>query len=260
MIMGCVLQAGAGMNVARQAALKAGLPDEVPGETVNRVCGSGLQAVVHAVEAIRVGYVDTIVAGGTESMSNAPYLLEGRTLGLPRWATPRSIDSMLHEGLTCAIESCHMGITAEEIASALQRVARRSGCVCRREPAVAPSVRSPKDDSRTRSFRSRFRRRRAIRCGRRHRRISACRHDRREARGAEAGVQEGRHRSPPATRRASTTAPRARRGRDAERRRSELGAQAARAHPRHAVDRRRSQDHGHRTRAGRPQGARPRRA
>src|ERR1044071_4866053 len=58
-IMGCVLQAGAGMNVARQAALKAGLPVEVPGETVNRVCGSGLQAVVHAVEAIRVGYVDT---------------------------------------------------------------------------------------------------------------------------------------------------------------------------------------------------------
>jgi len=76
-VMGCVLQAGAGMNVARQAALKAGLPVEVPGETVNRVCGSGLQAVVHAVEAIRVGYVDTMVAGGTESMSNAPYLLPG---------------------------------------------------------------------------------------------------------------------------------------------------------------------------------------
>src|SRR6476469_8229405 len=75
-LMGCVLQAGAGMNVARQAALKAGLPVEVPAETINRVCGSGLQAVVHAVEAIRVGYVDAIVAGGTESMSNAPYLLK----------------------------------------------------------------------------------------------------------------------------------------------------------------------------------------
>ncbi len=75
-ILGCVLQAGAGMNVARQAALKAGLPIDVPGETVNRVCGSGLQAVVHAVEAVRIGYVDTIVAGGTESMSNAPYLLK----------------------------------------------------------------------------------------------------------------------------------------------------------------------------------------
>src|SRR5713101_6854348 len=75
-VMGCVLQAGAGMNVACQAGLKAGLPVEVPGETVNRVCGSGLQAVVHAVEAIRVGYVDAIVAGGTESMSSAPYLLK----------------------------------------------------------------------------------------------------------------------------------------------------------------------------------------
>src|SRR5205814_4273614 len=76
-IMGCVLQAGAGMNVARQAAIKAGVPVEVPAETVNRVCGSGLQAVVHAVEAIRVGYVDAIVAGGTASMPNAPYLLKG---------------------------------------------------------------------------------------------------------------------------------------------------------------------------------------
>ena len=80
-VMGCVLQAGAGMNVARQAGLKAGLPVSIPGETANRVCGSGLQAVVHAVEAIRVGYVDTTVAGGTESMSNAPYLLKGARWG-----------------------------------------------------------------------------------------------------------------------------------------------------------------------------------
>src|SRR5438552_10718156 len=63
-LMGCVLQAGAGLNVARQAGLKAGLPVSIPGETANRVCGSGLQAGVHAVEAIRVGYADTIVAGG----------------------------------------------------------------------------------------------------------------------------------------------------------------------------------------------------
>src|SRR6188768_3903840 len=80
-IMGCVLQAGAGMNVARQAALRAGVPVEVPGETINRVCGSGLQAVVHAVEAIKVGYVDLMLAGGTESMSNAPYLLKGARWG-----------------------------------------------------------------------------------------------------------------------------------------------------------------------------------
>ena len=115
-VMGCVLQAGAGMNVARQAALKAGLPVEVPGETVNRVCGSGLQSVVHAVEAIRVGYVDTMVAGGTESMSNAPYLLPGARWGY-RMGNAEMIDSMLHEGLTCAIVACHMGITAEEVAT-----------------------------------------------------------------------------------------------------------------------------------------------
>jgi acetyl-CoA C-acetyltransferase len=115
-ILGCILQAGAGMNVARQAALKAGLPIDVPGETVNRVCGSGLQAVVHAVEAIRVGYVDAIVAGGTESMSNAPYLLKGARWGY-RMGNAQAIDSMVAEGLTCAINSCHMGITAEEVAA-----------------------------------------------------------------------------------------------------------------------------------------------
>jgi acetyl-CoA C-acetyltransferase len=114
-IMGCVLQAGAGMNVARQAALKAGVPVEVPGETINRVCGSGLQAVVHAVEAVQAGYVDVMVAGGTESMSNAPFLLEGARWGY-RMGDAEAIDSMLSEGLTCAINACHMGVTAEEIA------------------------------------------------------------------------------------------------------------------------------------------------
>ena len=74
-VLGSVLQAGAGMNVARQAAIAAGLPNEIPAETINRVCGSGLQAVVHAVEALNMGYVEAVVAGGTESMSNAPYLL-----------------------------------------------------------------------------------------------------------------------------------------------------------------------------------------
>src|SRR5262247_3974067 len=121
-VMGCVLQAGAGMNVARQAALKAGVPVDVPGETVNRVCGSGLQAVVHAVEAIRGGYVDTVVAGGTESMSNAPYLLKGARWGY-RMGNADVVDSMLHEGLTCALANCHMGITAEEVA-ARYRVSR----------------------------------------------------------------------------------------------------------------------------------------
>ena len=113
-IMGCVLQGGAGMNVARQAAIKAGVPVEVPAETVNRVCGSGLQAVVHAVEAIKVGYVDLVAAGGTESMSNAPYLLKGARGGY-RMGSGDVVDTMLQEGLTCAIKGCHMGNTAEEI-------------------------------------------------------------------------------------------------------------------------------------------------
>ena len=115
-ILGCVLQAGAGMNVARQAALKAGLPVEVPAETVNRVCGSGLSAVVHAVEALRCGYVDVLVAGGTESMSNAPYVLKGARWGY-RMGHAEVVDTMIAEGLTCAIKGCHMGVTAEEVAT-----------------------------------------------------------------------------------------------------------------------------------------------
>jgi acetyl-CoA C-acetyltransferase len=115
-VMGCVLQAGAGMNVARQAALKAGLPVEVPAETVNRVCGSGLQAVVHAVQIIAAGDGEVVVAGGTESMSNAPYLLKGVRWG-QRMGHGEVLDSMIGDGLTCAINACHMGTTAEEIAS-----------------------------------------------------------------------------------------------------------------------------------------------
>ena len=114
-IMGCVLQGGAGMNVARQAALKAGVPKEVPCETVNRVCGSGLQAVVHAVEAMQACYIDLAVAGGTESMSGAPYYLKGARWGY-RMGHAEVSDSVLAEGLTCAIEGCHMGVTAENIA------------------------------------------------------------------------------------------------------------------------------------------------
>ena len=114
--LGCVLQAGAGMNVARQAALRAGLPVEVPAETINRVCGSGLQAVVHAVEAITVGYVEAVVAGGTESMSNAAYLATGARWGL-RLGHGALTDSLIADGLTCAVHACHMGATAEEIAT-----------------------------------------------------------------------------------------------------------------------------------------------
>ena len=115
-VMGCVLQAGNGMNVARQAGLKAGLPVEYLEKRSIACCGSGMQAVVHAVEAIRVGYVDAMVAGGTESMSNAPYLLKGARWGY-RMGNGEAVDSMLNEGLTCAMGLTHMGITAEEVAA-----------------------------------------------------------------------------------------------------------------------------------------------
>ena len=115
-VLGCVLQAAAGMNVARQAAIKAGVPVEVPAETVNRVCGSGLQAVVHGVEAVRSGYTDVVVAGGTESMSNSPYAMKGVRWGL-RMGHGDAVDTMIHDGLTDAMNLCHMGITAEEVAA-----------------------------------------------------------------------------------------------------------------------------------------------
>ncbi len=115
-VMGCVLQAGAGMNVARQAAMAAGLPSTVPAETVNRVCGSGLAAVMHAADAIGAGSASLVVAGGAESMSNAPYVLPGARWGY-RMGHTELIDVMVREGLTCALEGCHMGTTAEAIAA-----------------------------------------------------------------------------------------------------------------------------------------------
>jgi acetyl-CoA C-acetyltransferase len=104
------------MNVARQAALRAGLPTSVPAETVNRVCGSGLAAVMHAADAIAAGSAEIVVAGGTESMSNAPYLLKGARWGY-RMGNAEAVDMMVAEGLTCSIEGCHMGNTAEAIAA-----------------------------------------------------------------------------------------------------------------------------------------------
>ncbi|HXG88223.1 MAG TPA: acetyl-CoA C-acetyltransferase [Vicinamibacterales bacterium] len=118
-ILGCVLQGAAGMNVARQAAIKAGVPVDVPAETINRVCGSGLQSVVHAVEAVRVGYTDVVVAGGAESMSNAPFAMKGARWGF-RMGHAETVDTMIYDGLTDAMHLCHMGMTAEEVASKYQ--------------------------------------------------------------------------------------------------------------------------------------------
>jgi acetyl-CoA C-acetyltransferase len=113
-ILGCVLQAGLGMNPARQAAIKAGLPDSVPATTVNKVCGSGLQSVMMAAQAIKAGDADIVMAGGTENMSRAPYLLPGARWG-ERLGNGKVVDHMIHEGLTDAFHDIHMGITAENL-------------------------------------------------------------------------------------------------------------------------------------------------
>jgi len=114
-IMGSVLQAGLGQNPARQAALKAGLPDTIAAVTINKVCGSGLKSVMLAAQAIRAGDADLIVAGGMESMSRAPYLLFGARTGW-KYGDQKAVDGMIHDGLWCAFENWHMGEAAEHIA------------------------------------------------------------------------------------------------------------------------------------------------
>ncbi len=114
-IMGNVVQAGVGQAPARQAALGGGVPAEVPAFTVNKVCGSGLKAVILAAQAIRAGDASLIVAGGMESMSNAPYLLTRARTGY-RLGDDRLVDAVIHDGLWCAFEHGHMGELAELIA------------------------------------------------------------------------------------------------------------------------------------------------
>src|SRR5262249_42235385 len=115
-IMGNVIQAGLGQSPARQAALQAGLPHPVAAYTVNKVCGSGLKAVMCAAQAIRAGDADLIVAGGMESMSRAPYLLFGARSGW-KLGDQKVVDAMIHDGLWCAFEDWHMGEAAEHIAA-----------------------------------------------------------------------------------------------------------------------------------------------
>src|SRR6266702_3645875 len=109
-IMGCVIQAGLGQNPARQAALHGGLPDKVSAVTVNKVCGSGLKAVMMAAQGVQLGDTEIVVAGGMESMSNAPYLIpkgrEGYRLG-----NGVLVDAMINDGLWDAFENYHMGCT-----------------------------------------------------------------------------------------------------------------------------------------------------
>jgi len=118
-IMGSVLQAGLGQNPARQAALRAGIPEKVAALTVNKVCGSGLKSVMLAAQSIALGDNELIVAGGMESMSNAPYLLMKARDGY-RMGNGEVIDAMVHDGLWCAFDKWHMGETGEVVAEKYQ--------------------------------------------------------------------------------------------------------------------------------------------
>lgn len=116
-IMGNVLQAGLGQNPARQAAIKAGLPQSTAAYTINKVCGSGLKAVHLAAQSIMLGDADIIVAGGMENMSQAPYLMPKAREGY-RMGDQKVVDSMIKDGLWCAFNDYHMGVTAENICDA----------------------------------------------------------------------------------------------------------------------------------------------
>ena len=113
-IMGNVVSAGLGQAPARQAALRAGLPDHVGALTINKVCGSGLKAVMLAAQGIATGDIDIAVAGGMESMSNCPYMLPQARGGM-RMGNGQVLDAMMHDGLWCAIENCSMGDAAEAV-------------------------------------------------------------------------------------------------------------------------------------------------
>src|SRR5690242_9735001 len=123
-IMGCVIQAGLGQNPARQAALRGGLPDTVSAVTVNKVCGSGLKAVMMAAQGIQLGDTEIVVAGGMESMSNAPYLVPKAREGY-RLGHGTLVDSMINDGLWCSFDNQHMGCTGEVVAE-LYHVSREA--------------------------------------------------------------------------------------------------------------------------------------
>jgi len=114
-ILGCVLTAGQGQNPTRQVLIRAGIPKEVPGTTINKVCASGLKSVMIAAQAIKAGDADIVVAGGIESMSQAPYLLTGARWGY-RMNDGPVVDGMIHDGLLDIFNRYHMGITAENVA------------------------------------------------------------------------------------------------------------------------------------------------
>src|SRR5436305_8264080 len=118
-IMGCVIQAGLGQNPARQAALRGGLPDTVSAVTVNKVCGSGLKAIMMAAQGVALGDTEIVVAGGMESMSNAPYLVPKAREGY-RLGHGKMLDTVIQDGLWCAFDDQHMGCTGEVVSEQYQ--------------------------------------------------------------------------------------------------------------------------------------------
>lgn len=114
-IVGNILSAGLGQNISRQIALKCGIPERVPAFTINKVCGSGMKTLHLAYQGIMLGEADAIIAGGTENMSQSPYILQGIRQGT-KFGNQNLFDTMLKDGLFCALNDYHMGITAENVA------------------------------------------------------------------------------------------------------------------------------------------------
>ena len=161
-IMGNVIQAGNGQNPARQAALNGGLDDHVAALTINKVCGSGLKAVMLAAQGIATGDIDVAVAGGMESMSNAPYLLPRVREGL-RMGNGTLVDSMINDGLWCAFEQLPHGHVGRGRRRDVSRQRARSRTATPPRAIARPRRRRAKAGSRTRSCRCTCRRRRARR-------------------------------------------------------------------------------------------------
>ena len=161
-ILGNVIQAGLGQNPARQAALKGGCDPRVAALTINKVCGSGLKAVGLAAQAVQLGESEIVVAGGMESMTNAPYLLPQARSGY-RIGDGKLIDSMIHDGLWDSYENFHMGMTGELVAEKYGITARRARPFRVRKPPESNLARASRAFSKRRFCRSKSRKKKAIR-------------------------------------------------------------------------------------------------
>lgn len=137
-ILGNVLSGGLGQNVARQVSVKAGIPISTPAFTINKVCGSGLKTIQLAAQAVQLGDADIVIAGGTENMSQAPYVLPNQRWG-SRMGNTQAIDTLLKDGLTDAFDDYHMGITAENVATkyGIDRDTQDSFAVQSQQKAIA---------------------------------------------------------------------------------------------------------------------------